>query len=277
MGSKNERRAHEWRTAAHEMRSLPTKPLNPTTADEAQALLVVCERTVAKSGPRPGSRHWVARGVARVTTPLGLAMHGMVVMGATFWGWLAVLLGLLLSQHWVAQLQLIDVKAIEGYSYALIMYFTVAIALASPSHLAKPGYSGKDLSLALSVAENHHLPTSRSRLDFIRHHLDRGEENLRRRITSLRWAAGVLFGLAAYLAQKGIDSGNGNLLSAALLPLLGAGAISLCLSAYQRGAVSVYGLAHAVLHAYGEVVAERAKRSALGRVRVRRQHCDRTL
>jgi hypothetical protein len=251
------------------MRPLLTDPLIPSTADRAQALIVVCERIVAKTGPKPGSRHLLARGVARVTTPLGLAGHGVVIMGATFYAWLAVLIGLLLSQHWVAQLQLLDIKTIEGFSYALIIYFTVAIALASPSHLAKPGYSGMDLSLAMSVAEDR-LPESPSDLTFVRHHLERGEENLRRRITSMRWAAGALFGLAAFLAQKGIDRSDGNLLGVALLPLLGAGAISLCLSAYQRGAATVYGLAHAVLHAHGVRVAQRAGHKAPRRVRVRR-------
>jgi hypothetical protein len=243
------------------MLSLLSESLVPSTADKAQALLVVCERLVAKTGPKPDARHLLARAIARVTTPLGLAMHGGVIFGVTFYAWLAVLIGLLLSQHWVSQLQLIDVKTIEGVSYALIAYFTAAIALASPSHLAKPGYSNVDLNLALVMARDR-MPTRPSDLAFVRRHLDRGEEHLRRRITSLRWAAGVLFGLAAFLAQRGIDRTDGNLLGAALLPLLGAGAISLSLSAYQRGAASAYGLAHAVLHVHGDSVAETAGHTA---------------
>ena len=57
----------------------------------------------------------------------------------------------------------------------------------------------------------------------------------------------MLFGLAAYLAQKGIDRSDGNLLGAAMFPLLGTGPTGLCLSAYERGVRSTYNLAQAVL------------------------------
>lgn len=174
-------------------------------------------------------------------------MHGVTTMGVTFYGWLAGLVLLFLLQRGVVNLEVIEVRTIEGISGALMIYFTIAIALAPPSHVAKPGYSSKNLHAALS-AVGEELPERDGDMAFMREHLNRGEEALKRRITSLRWSAGVLFGLAAYLAQKGLDRGDGNLLGAAMLPLLGAGAISLCLSAYERGVRSTYNLAHAILH-----------------------------
>lgn len=112
--------------------------------------------------------------------------------------------------------------------------------------MAQPGYSSENLHAALS-AVGAELPERDGDMAFMREHLNCGEEAVKWRGISLRWAAGVLFGLAAYLAQKGIDRSDGNLLGAAMFPLLGTGATGLCLSAYERGVRSTYNLAQAVL------------------------------
>lgn len=229
----------------------PGKSVRPLVSTSpplaAQRLITACERLISGIGPRPASRGLIARVVARFSTPIGLFMHGATTMGVTFYGWLAGLLLLFMLQRGVVNLAVVDVHTIEGVSGALMIFFTIAIALASPSRLAEPGYSSKNLQVALSsVGEQ--LPQRDGDFAFMREHLSRGEEALKSRVTSLRWTAGVLFGLAAYLAQKGMERSDGNLLGAAMLPLLGAGAIGLCLSAYQRGVRSTYNLAHAVLH-----------------------------
>ena len=128
-------------------------------------------------------------------------MHGAMTMGVTFYGWLAGLLLLLMAQRGFVNLAVFDSRSIEGFSGALIIYFSAAIALASPSHLAKPGYSRSTLQAAQSIF-GEELPGRDGDVAFIREHLKRGEEAVKLRTTSLRWAAGVLFGLAAFLAQR---------------------------------------------------------------------------
>lgn len=226
---------------------LPQGAVPRLIAERAQLLITACERLISGVGPKPTSGGLFARLVARLSTPIGLVMHGVMTMGVTFYGWLAVLLSLFLLQRSAINLEVFDVRTIEQVSGALMIYFTIAIALTSPSHVAKPGYSSANLLAALS-AVGEQLPELDEDTAFIRQHLYRGEEALKWRVTSLRWAAGVLFGLAAYIAQKGLDRGDGNLLGTAMLPLFGAAAIGLCLSAYERGVRSTYNLAHAVLH-----------------------------
>ena len=104
-------------------------------ADNAHRLIVVCERVVASIGPKPGSHSLPARVIARLTTPLGLAAQGITTLGATFYAWLLGLLLLFMSQRGVASLQLVDLKTVEGISYALMLYFTIAIALAYAGRL----------------------------------------------------------------------------------------------------------------------------------------------
>jgi hypothetical protein len=222
-------------------------------ADRTQLLITACERLISGIGPNPGSRGLFAGFVARLSTPIGLFMHGVTTMGATFYGWFVVLLLLFLLQRGVVNLEVFDIRTIEAVSGALMVYFTIAVSLASPSHVSKPGYSSNTLESAL-LTLGEELPNREGDLAFLREHLNRGEESLKRRITSLRWAAGALFGLAAYLAQKGMDRSDGNLLGAAMLPLLGAAAISMCIAAYERGVRSTFNLALAVLHGRGSAI-----------------------
>ena len=105
-------------------------------------------------------------------------------MGMTSYGWRAGLILLFMLQRGVVNLAVFQVRTIEGVSGALMTYFTNAIALASPSYVAQPGYSSENLHAALSAVGAELLERDGD-MAFMREHLNCGEEAVKWRGISL--------------------------------------------------------------------------------------------
>jgi hypothetical protein len=168
-------------------------------------------------------------------------------MGATFYGWFAVILIAYAARQGVASLNVVDLRTLDGAVYALLIVSTVALLLSAPSHFSRTGYDAKALARTFDSVVSC-LPRTEHEFSFVNEHLRRGEESLKRRIVALRWTAGAMWAIALYIAQRGVDHASGDWLAAAFVPIAIAGFVSLCLAAFERGVASTFALASGVLY-----------------------------
>lgn len=165
---------------------------------------------------------------------------------------------------------------VDGWYFAGAYLVTFCFVLGKPSVTAFPGWSASDITAAqhrLTVLAD---MTERDLID-VRFFIGLGEAASRRRIVALWWVVGSVWALSAWLAQKGFDKSDGNILASAIVPLVFCMFCAGLIAAYTRGVSQVYGLSYSVLMAHEAELsrASQAKTGRLSRVRASRRRQDR--
>jgi hypothetical protein len=215
----------------------------------ARRLLSTCEDVLLFGAVPPPT--WVGRTFHRfrdVFDALLLNVHGASLMGGSLVSIIMmaiaipmITLGLLQSVGFLSH------KDAQGYTYAGWLFLSIAIAFSKPSRYALNGYTRKNAERVIERMPGLKLAAERS-LSAIQDCLHRAEKETGARINTIKWTAGTSLAVAIYLAQKGFDLQNSELLGSAFVPLLIAAFIAGFIALHTRGATAVYGLAYAVVH-----------------------------
>lgn len=220
----------------------------PQPFQAAQAVLHACELAVARGRPAAsdGTRPrfvWLTERSLSIELVLRAGQPSI----RTFFAWLGLfLLGAALAYGALKPSGWISDKDLNAYFQILALFLTLCFVLSRPSAHGFPGWHASDLQYAKQRCSI--LPEmGEADLDAVQYFVDHAIAGTRRRVSALWWLTGATWAIAAYLAQKGLDAKDGNMLGFALLPTIcaafGAGLIAL----YARSIDHVHGLARALL------------------------------
>jgi hypothetical protein len=216
----------------------------------ADELLAACEEVIAGHGranERVGGKIWRALRRA-VWTPLFLFSYGVARMYLIFLAWIAgAIAGLLIATQVSRLLSLAEKDGANALLWLLGFALpTFLVLFSTPSGHALPGHESEHVSHVLTRLGG--LRTlSREAVGVFRALVVRAEELSKQRVTALKWLVGVGWAIAIYLAQKGFDAKDGNLLGAALIPAALTLVVVGVIASYARALNAVYGLCHAAL------------------------------
>lgn len=214
----------------------------------AQAVLHACELAVARGKPSAsGDTRSRFLWLTERSLPVELVLRAGQPSVRTFFAWLglfllgaAVAYGVLKPSGWISD------KDFNAYFQASAALLTLCFVLSRPSAHGFPGWHASDLQYAKQRCSV--LPdVCEADIDAVQYFVEHAIAGTRRRVSALWWLTGATWAIAVYLAQKGLDAKNGNMLGFALLPTicaaLGAGLIAI----YARSIDHVHGLARALL------------------------------
>ena len=214
----------------------------------AQGVLHACEiaiargKTVAPKGIRSRLR-WLSER----SLPIELLLRSGRPSVLTFlvWAGLCLLLtavgyGILRPTGWMLD------KDFDVYFQVSATFLTLCFVLSRPSVHGFPDWHASDLQNAkqlCSVLVNVH----EADFDAVQYFVDHAIACTRRRITALWWLTGVIWAIATYFAQKGLETKDGSMLGFALVQILFAAFGTGLIARYARSIDPVHGVARALL------------------------------
>lgn len=135
---------------------------------------------------------------------------------------------------------------IDSWYLACAYLVTFCFVLGRPSVTAFPGWTTSDVTaVRLRFAQLTEM-TDRDLCE-VRFFVGIAESASRRRIVALWWIVGSVWALSAWLAQKGFETPNANMLTSALIPFLFCMFFAGLIAAYTRAVSHVYGLSYTLL------------------------------
>lgn len=135
---------------------------------------------------------------------------------------------------------------IDSWYLAGAYLVTFCFVLGRPSVTAFPGWTASDVA-AVSLRFTQLTEMNDRDLSEVRFFVGVAESASRRRIVALWWIVGSVWALSAWLAQKGFETPNANMLVSALIPFLFCMFFAGLIAAYTRAVSHVYGLSYTLL------------------------------
>jgi hypothetical protein len=230
-------------------------------------LLTTCEDVLLASSKLPATKMGkTIRWLREVLDSFLLNIHGASLMGTSVGITIMMSIAIpLVTFGLLRSTGLISPKQAQDYTYAGLLLVIIAIAFSKPSRYALIGYSPRNVRGVMD-----RLPDLRSSsaetLSAMQDCLRRAEKETEARLNTIKWTAGSGLAVAIYLAQKGFDMQNGEMLSYAVLTLFYAAFIAAFIAFHARGATAVYGVAYAVVHCL-QIEMEVTKTSPVRRTR----------
>lgn len=214
----------------------------------AQEVLHACEiaiargKTVAPKGIRSRLRCLSERSL-----PIELLLRAGRPSILTFSVWAGLLLlltvvayGFLKPTGWILD------KDFDVYFQVSATFLTLCFVLSRPSVHGFPDWRASDFQNAKQLCSVL-VKVQEADIEAVKYFVDHAIACTRRRITALWWLTGVIWAIATYFAQKGLETKDGSMLGFALVPIIFAAFGTGLVASYARSIDHVHGIARALL------------------------------
>lgn len=140
----------------------------------------------------------------------------------------------------------VNLESANGHLYTWTGLLAITIVFSKPSRYALTGFSAKEVERVFEqmpkIAEY-----SNHTIQAIKNHLKRAEGDTKTRVTTIKWAAGIPYAIAIFMAQKGWIVSDVKMMGEAIVPLLVAFVIGIFISMHVRATDAIYALSFSVV------------------------------